>query len=343
VSSERLVQVVLPGIVAPEELQIRRAAVPEPGQGQIVIAMEATGVSFAEQQMRRGRYYDQPPFPFVPGYDLVGRVFSTGPGVDPGLAGRRVAALVKVGGWASHVLVDARDAVEVPDGLTSAQAETVVVNGITAWQMLHRTARVRAGQTVLVHGAGGGVGSVLVQLALAAGVRVIGTASPRHHEALRELGVAPVDYRGQDVSARVRELVPGGVDAAFDHVGGRSVIDSWHLLAPGGTLVSYGSASTRDDTGSKQWPVLTILARTWLWNALPNGRRAHFYNIWAGRALHEDRFRARLRSDLTEVFTAVDRGDVTARIAAQLPLAQAAEALRLAESGTVTGKVVLTP
>ncbi|GAA3118830.1 medium chain dehydrogenase/reductase family protein [Streptomyces rameus] len=342
-SSERLVQVVLPGIVAPEELQIRRAAVPEPGQGQIVIAMEATGVSFAEQQMRRGRYYDQPPFPFVPGYDLVGRVFSTGPGVDPALAGRRVAALVKVGGWASHVLIDARDAVEVPDGLTAAQAETVVVNGITAWQMLHRTARVRAGQTVLVHGAGGGVGSVLVQLALAAGVRVIGTASPRHHEVLRELGVTPVDYRGGDVRARVRALVPGGVDAVFDHVGGRSVIDSWHLLAPGGTLVSYGSASTRDDTGSKQWPVLKILARTWLWNALPNGRRAHFYNIWAGRAWHRDRFRSRLRSDLTEVFTAVGRGDVTARIAAQLPLTEAAEALRLAESGTVTGKVVLTP
>ncbi|MET9470273.1 medium chain dehydrogenase/reductase family protein [Streptomyces sp. NPDC006544] len=342
-NSERLVQVVLPGIVAPEDLQIRHAAVPEAGPGQMVIAMEATGVSFAEQQMRRGRYYDQPPFPFVPGYDLVGRVRSTGPGVDPALTGRRVAALVKVGAWASHVLVDAKDAIEVPDGLTAAQAETVVVNGITAWQMLHRTARVRAGQTVLVHGAGGGVGSVLVQLARAAGAKVIGTASVRHHEALRELDVTPVDYRSGDVAARVRELAPRGVDAVFDHVGGRSVVDSWHLLAPGGTLVSYGSASTRDDTGSKQAPVLKILARTWLWNTLPNGRRAHFYNIWAGRALNKDRFRARLRTDLTEVFSAVRRGDVTARIAAELPLARAAEALRLAESGTVTGKVVLTP
>ncbi|MFB6614083.1 medium chain dehydrogenase/reductase family protein [Streptomyces sp. NPDC056367] len=337
------VQVVLPGIVAPEDLQIRRASVPEPGPGQLVIAMEATGVSFAEQQMRRGRYYDQPPFPFVPGYDLVGRVLSTGRGVTPELAGRRVAALVKVGGWASHVLVDAKDAVEVPDGLTAAQAETVVVNGITAWQMLHRTARVRSGQTILVHGASGGVGSVLAQLARAAGVKVIGTASARHHEALRELGVTPIDYRAENVAARARELAPGGVDAVFDHVGGRSVIDSWHLLAPGGTLVSYGSASTRDDTGSKQMPVLKILARTWVWNALPNGRRAHFYNIWAGRALDKDRFRTQLRDDLTEVFAALQRGDITARIAAQLPLAKAAEALHLAESGTVSGKVVLTP
>ena len=341
--SEHLVQVVLPGIVAPEGLKIRQAAVPAAGRGQIVVAMEATGVSFAEQQMRRGRYYDQPPFPFVPGYDLVGRVLTTGQGVDPRLAGRRVAALVKVGGWASHVVLDAKDAVQVPDGITAAQAETVVVNGITAWQMLHRKARVRAGQTVLVHGASGGVGSVLVQLAHAAGVKVIGTASARHHDALRELHVTPVDYRADDVPARVRELAPSGVDAVFDHVGGRSVTDSWHLLAPGGTLVSYGSASTRDDTGSKQWPVLKILARTWLWNTMPNGRRACFYNIWAGRALNKDRFRARLRADLTEVFAAVRHGDVTARIAAQLPLTKAAEALRLAESGTVTGKVVLTP
>ncbi|MFJ8627030.1 medium chain dehydrogenase/reductase family protein [Kitasatospora sp. NPDC093550] len=341
-TSERLVEVVLPGVVDPEGLQIRYASVPQPGPGQLLIAMEATGVSFAEQQMRRGRYYDQPPFPFVPGYDLVGRVLSTGPGVDPALAGRRVAALVKVGGWASHVVVDAADAVDVPEGLTAAQAETVVVNGITAWQMLHRKARVRSGQTVLVHGASGGVGSVLAQLARAAGVRVIGTASARHHEALRELGVTPVDYRAGEVPALVRELAPGGVDAVFDHVGGRSVIDSWQLLAPGGTLVAYGSASTRDDTGSKQWPVLKILARTSLWNTLPNGKHAYFYNIWAGRALAKDRFRAQLRSDLTEVLAAVDRGEVTARIAAELPLTSAAEALRLAESGTVTGKVVLT-
>ncbi|MEV6015748.1 MULTISPECIES: medium chain dehydrogenase/reductase family protein [unclassified Streptomyces] len=341
-NAEGLVEVVLPGKVEPEGLEIRTGAVPVAGPGQVVVRMEATGVSFAEQQMRRGRYYDQPPFPFVPGYDLVGTVLTTGQGVDPGLAGTRVAALLKVGGWASHVRVEAADVVPVPAGVGAAEAETVVVNGITAWQMLHRKARVRAGQTVLVHGANGGVGSVLVQLARAAGAKVIGTASARHHEALREQGVVPVDYRTENVAARVRELAPGGVDAVFDHVGGRSAVDSWHLLAPGGTLVSYGSASTRDDTGSKQWPVLKLLGRVWLWNALPNGRHAYFFNIWAGKALSRDRFRARLRADLTQVFDALRRGDVTARIAARLPLTEAAEALRLAESGTVAGKVVLS-
>ncbi|MGP4049891.1 medium chain dehydrogenase/reductase family protein [Streptomyces sp. 2A115] len=338
-----LVEVVLPGKVEPEGLELRYGAVPAPAAGQVVVAMEATGVSFAEQQMRRGRYYDQPPFPFVPGYDLVGTVLTAGEGVDPGLVGRRVAALTKTGGWASHVALDAADVVPVPDGVGAAEAETAVVNGITAWQMLHRKARVRAGQTILVHGANGGVGTLLVQLARTAGVRVIGTASARHHDALRRQGVTPIDYRTEDIPARVRELVPGGVDAVFDHVGGRSVTDSWRLLAPGGTLVSYGSAATRDDSGSKQWPVMKILGRVWLWNSLPNGRRAYFFNVWAGSAFGKDRFRARLRADLTQVFAALQRGEVTAQVAAQLPLARVADALRLAESGTVAGKVVLTP
>ncbi|MEU0677629.1 medium chain dehydrogenase/reductase family protein [Streptomyces sp. NPDC006172] len=342
-NAEGLVEVVLPGKVEPEGLQVRHGAVPAPGRGQLVIRMEATGVSFAEQQMRRGRYYDQPPFPFVPGYDLVGVVAATGEGVDPHLAGARVAALVKVGGWASHVVVDAADAVPVPEGVGAAEAETLVLNGVTAWQMLHRKARVRAGQTVLVHGANGGVGSVLVQLALAAGAAVIGTASARHHDALREQGVTPVDYRAEDMATRIRALAPGGVDAVFDHVGGPGIVDSWRLLAPGGTLVSYGSASTRDAEGSKQTPVLKLLGRVWLWNALPGRRRAYFYNVWAWRALSANRFRARLRADLTEVFAALRRGEVTPRIAARLPLTRAAEALRLAESGTVAGKVVLTP
>ncbi|MER5432102.1 medium chain dehydrogenase/reductase family protein [Streptomyces sp. NPDC002588] len=342
-NAEGLVEVVLPGKVEPEGLRIRHGAVPTPGPGQVVVRMEATGVSFAEQQMRRGRYYDQPPFPFVPGYDLVGTVLTAGEGVAADLTGTRVAALVKVGGWASHVLVDAADLVPVPDGVGAAEAETLVVNGVTAWQMLHRKAGVRAGQTVVVYGANGGVGSVLVQLAMAAGAKVIGTASERHHDALRAQGVTPVDHRTDDVAARIRALAPGGVDAVFDHVGGPGIVGSWRLLAPGGTLVSYGSASTRDAEGSRQAPVLKLLGRVWLWNALPNRRRACFYNVWAGRALSRNRFRTRLRSDLTQVFTALRRGDVTARIAAELPLTRAAEALRLAESGTVAGKVVLNP
>ena len=341
-TNERL-EMVLPGVVEPEGMRPRLSPIPVPGAGQVLLRMEATGVSFAEQQMRRGRYYDQPPFPFVPGYDVVGTVTAVGEDVDRGLIGTRVAALTKTGGWASDLLLDAADLVPVPDGVDAAEAETVVVNGITAWQLLHRKARVRRGQTILVLGANGGVGSILVQLALAAGVRVIGTASARHHEALRAQGVTPIDYRNEDIPARVGELAPGGVDAVFDHVGGRGLIDSWHLLAPGGTLVSYGSASTRDDSGWKQWPVLKVVGRIWLWNTLPNRRHACFFNIWAGKGLSKSRFRARLRADLTAVLDAVRRGEIHPTVAARFPLAQAAEALRLAESSTVSGKVVLVP
>ena len=334
-------EVVLPGVVEPDGLQVRRREIPAPGQGQVLVRVEASGVSFAEQQMRRGRYYDQPPFPFVPGYDLVGTVAAVGPGVDPAVTGRRVAVLIKTGGWASAVLVDAADLVPVPDGLDPAEAETVVVNGITAYQML-RKARVRAGQTILVHGANGGVGSTLVQLARHAGVRVIGTASTRHHAAVRALGAEPVDYTDPDLPAQVRELAPGGVDAVFDHVGGPGIVDSWRMLAPRGTLVSYGSAATRDDVGGSRKPILQLFGRLLTWNALPNGKHAYFFNIWAGRRRREQ-FQARLREDLTAVFALLEQGVLTAQVAARLPLEQAAAALELAESRTVVGKVVLLP
>jgi NADPH:quinone reductase-like Zn-dependent oxidoreductase len=339
-STEQVVEVVLPGVVEPDGLVLRHRDRPVPERGQALVRVEASGVSFAEQQMRRAKYYDQPAFPFVPGYDLVGTVAEVGPGVDAALVGRRCAALTKVGGWASHALVDAADLVPVPDGVDPAEAETFVVNGLTAWQMLHGVAEVGAGQTVLVHGANGGVGSTLVQLARLAGARVIGTASPRHHDAVRDLGATPVDYRSPDLAAEVRALAPNGVDAVFDHVGGPGIVDSYRLLAPRGTLVAYGTASTRDQQGSSRLPVLKLFARLLWWNALPNGRTTRFFNIWAGKR-NAARFRARLTRDLGAVFALLADGSLRPQVAARVPLERVADAVRLAESGTVTGKVVL--
>jgi NADPH:quinone reductase-like Zn-dependent oxidoreductase len=252
-----------------------------------------------------------------------------------------VAALTKIGGWSSHLVLAEADLVPVPAELDAAEAETFVVNGITAWQMLHRKARVPAGGTILVHGASGGVGTTLVQLAHAAGIRVLGTASARNAGVVTALGATALDYRG-DVPAAVRELAPGGVDAVFDHVGGPGIVDSFRLLAPGGTLVAYGSASTRDTGGSPRVPVLKLFARLLWWNALPNRRRTHFYNVWGGKR-NLPRFRARLAEDLGEVFRLAAQGELRARVAARIPLTEAAKALALAESGTVTGKVVLVP
>ncbi|TWF75359.1 NADPH2:quinone reductase [Pseudonocardia hierapolitana] len=335
-------EIVLPGRVEPSGLQIRTRDLPAPDAGQVVLRMDATGVSFAEQQMRLGKYYDQPPFPFVPGYDVVGTVTATGPDVDPAMVGRRFAAATKIGSWASHQLIDAADLVPVPEGVDVADAETVVVNGITAWQMLHRTARVRSGATIVVLGANGGVGTTLVQLARHAGIRVIGTASERHHAALRELDVIPVDYRDPHMYQRIREIAPDGVDAVFDHVGGPGITESWRLLRRGGTLVSYGTAATKNEEGNSRLPVLKLFARLLMWNLLPNGRSARFYNFWAGR--HRlDSFRARLREDLTSVLGLLADGVLTAQVAARFPLSEAGSALALAESRTVAGKVVILP
>lgn len=334
-------EIVLPGIVEPGGLQVRARELPPPGPGQVLLRVDATGVSFAEQQMRLGRYFGQPPFPFVPGYDAVGTVTALGPDVDSALLDHRYAVVTKVGGWASHLVVAAADLVAVPDGVDAAAAETLVVNGVTAYQMLFRVAKVEAGGTIVVLGANGGVGSALVQLARHAGITVIGTASARHHELLNKLGAIPVDYRDPDLYRRIRALAPSGVDAVFDHVGGEGLKQSWHLVRKGGTLVSYGIAGLKDESGSPQVAYLSLFSQLWMWHLSPNNRSARFYNFWAGER-QKAKFRGRLREDLTAVFALLAQGVITPQIAATFPLSRAAEALALAESGTVAGKVILT-
>jgi NADPH2:quinone reductase len=342
-------EVILPGKVMPSGLRLVQRALPPPAAGQALVRVESTAVSFAESAMRRGRYYGQPPFPFVPGYDLVGVVEATGPGVDRSLTGKRVAALTKTGGWATAVLLTAADLVEVPEKVSADEAETLIVNGVTAYQMLHRSAKVQAGQTILVLGASGGVGTILVQLARHAGVRVIGTARPRHHNALRALGVEPIDYHDPDLAARVRELAPGGVDAVFDHLGGASVTRSYRLLSRTGTLVSYSIASKLDDTSALLPGFLRLLAKLAFWNYLPTRRHASFYNVWAGAgkpgSAKREAFRARLRADLARLFSLLSDGVLTAQIAARYPLTEVAAAMELAESSgrTALGKIILTP
>ena len=137
---------------------------------------------------------------------------------------------------------------------------------------------------------------------------------------MRALGATPVDYRSEDVPARVRELAPDGVAAVFDHVGGPGIDDSWRMLARGGTLVSYGTAATKDVPGNPRLPVLKLLAKLTVWNVLPNGRTRHVLQPLGGRAVPPARFRAQLRDDLTHVLRcsrrrdhAADRGAVPAR------------------------------
>ncbi len=327
-------EIVMPRKGGPEVLETHRRELPSPESGQVIVRVEAAGVAFSEVQMLKGRYFGQPKFPFVPGYDLVGRVESVGEAVDGEYTGTRVAALTETGSWADRVVLDAKDVAPVPDGLDPADAVAVVTNGITAWQMLHRAAKVRPGQTVLVHGASGGVGTLLVQLARLAGAEVIGTASTRKHEYVRALGATPVDYR-DDVPARLREISPEGVDAVFDHVGGPGLVDSYRMLRKGGTLVAYGSASTLEGTGHWIRPYLPIFARVLRWNATPDGKKATFYYV--------KRWPRFFQEDLSTVLSLLNSGEIEARAATRMPLEKASEALGFLVSGQASGKVVLVP
>lgn len=342
-SARTAIVVVLPGIAEPEGLLIEQRPLPVPTAGQVLVRVEASGISFAEHQMLRGGYPGQPRFPFTPGYDLVGIIEAVGPGVDGALSGSRVAAMTKTGGWATHALVAADMLVPVPAGVDPASAATLIVNGLTAWKLLNRTAKVRAGQTIVVLGASGGVGNTLVQLARHAGIRVIGTASTRSADALRAFGAEPVDYRDPDVPARIRELAPDGVDAVFDHLGGPGLLDSFRMLRKGGTLVGYGTFALVDQPGSTWLKIGRQFARMVWWSLLPNGRRATFFDVWGGRLSNRGGFAARTREDLGHVFRLLADGTLTAQVAARLPLTEVAAAMRLAESGTVAGRVVLLP
>jgi NADPH:quinone reductase-like Zn-dependent oxidoreductase len=334
-------EMVLRGVGEPETLLARQRELDVPAPGQAVVRMEATGVSFAEQSMRRGTYYQQPRFPFVPGYDLVGTVEAVG-SPTPGLhVGQRVAALTKIGGWAQRTLLEVGDLVPVPDGVSAEDAETVIVNGLTAWRVLHHTIRPEPGQTIVVFAAAGGVGSILVQLARHAGLRVIGTAGPSQQARLRAMGVIPLDYRHEDVPARVRELAPEGVAAVVDNIGGPGIVESWRLLARGGTLVALSDIGMRD-AAHPQRLAMKLYGRVLAWNVLPNGKHAYFFDLWAGRR-HLDTFRAKLRTDLTALFGLLADGTLAAPIDSRYPLSQAAAALRRAEGGGLAGKVIILP
>jgi NADPH:quinone reductase-like Zn-dependent oxidoreductase len=157
------------------------------------------------------------------------------------------------------------------------------------------------------------------------------------------MGAEPIDYNDPDLPSRVRALAPGGVDAAFDHLGGPSFKRSFDLLAPGGTLVAYGFAAQRDETNNPILTYLRVSAQLGLWTLQPNRRRAVFYNFWGGSRITPKRFRQRLGSDLTKVLSLLADGALTAHVAARIPLREASRAMTLAESRTVLGKVILTP
>ena len=246
-------RVVVDHFGGPEVLRVVEDDDPRPGPGEVRVRVLAAGVSFTDAQLRAGTYLGVPKPPFTPGYELVGVVEELGPGCSRLRVGDRIGALTVWGADAERVCVPEADAVEVPEDLDPAEVVSLVFTYMTAYQLLHRTAMVKSGETVLVHGAAGRVGTAVLELGALAGLRLYGTASARDRAAVERLGAVAIDYRNEDFLARVRELTGDGVDVVLDGLGGPLSLRSFRALRPGGRLVVFGRYATLAH-GRKNWP-----------------------------------------------------------------------------------------
>ena len=224
----------------PDELRVVEEECPDPKPGEVRVRVLAAGVALPDVMMREGIHPETPALPFTPGWDLVGVVDRVGDGVSGIEPGQTVAALPIFGGYAEFVCLPQREWVPVPAGLDPAEAVSLILNYVTAYQMLHRSAKVRPGQRVLIHGAAGGVGSALMQLGRLAGLTMYGTCSSRGASAVTELGGIAIDYQHQDFVEEIHRLTGEGVDVVFDGLGGPQIWRGRKALRPGGRVVAYG-------------------------------------------------------------------------------------------------------
>jgi NADPH2:quinone reductase len=332
----------------PDELRVVEEECPEPKSGEVRVRVLAAGVSLPDLMMREGIHPETPRLPFTPGWDLVGVVDRLGghvSGIEPG---QIVAALPITGAYAEFVCLPQGELIPVPAGLDAAEAVSLVLNYITAYQMLHRSAKVKSGQRVLIHGAAGGVGSALLQLGRLAGLEMYGTCSSRTASAVSELGGTPIDYQHQDFVEEMHCLTGAGVDVVFDGIGGAHIWRSRKALRPGGRVVAYGLTGMlhggRLASGSPgrrdRFRGIAIfglyIAGGWL---LPGRRRVVPYSIqWLKRAKP-----AWFRQDLIALFDLLQQQKIKPLIAQRFPLAEARGAHELLGKGGVTGKIVLVP
>ena len=330
----------------PDALQVVEEECPEPKKGEVRVRVLAAGVSLPDLMMREGIHPETPRLPFTPGWDLIGMVDRLGDGISGVEPGQIVAALPISGAYAEFVCLPQRELVPVPSGLDAAEAVSLVLNYVTAYQMLHRSASVRPGQRALIHGAAGGVGTALLQLGRLAGLEMYGTCSSRAAPVVSELGAVPIDYRHQDFVNEVRRLTAEGVDVVFDHLGGAHLWNSRKALRPGGKVVGYGAISSIRGPGlSSTRPgrrqrfrgfasFALYIAGGWL---LPGRKRVVPYSIQTMKRLKPAWF----RQDLMALLALLREQRIKPLIAQQFPLSAARQAHELLEKGGVAGKVVL--
>ena len=334
----RVVQVSRYG--GPEELEVVDAPLPTAGPSEVRVRVLASSLEYTDVPIRRHLYAQtmrQKP-PFVLGYDVVGEIDQLGKDVSDFKIGDRVADMTVIGSNAAYRTLRAEDLTLVPNGVDPAEASAVILSWTTAYQLLHRAARVERGQRVLVQGAAGAVGQALLVLGKMAGVELWGTARAEHTALVRQLGATPIDYQHEDFT----RALPGGFDVVFDGVGEDHYRRAYAALRPGGLLVAYGysaSVQTQRSLGS----LLMSLARVYLWRGflrwLPGGKRTYIYSINLMRARHPAWFKA----DLDRLFGMLASRSIRPRVSQRISFDEIVDAHRRVESGGLDGKIVLCP
>jgi NADPH:quinone reductase-like Zn-dependent oxidoreductase len=332
----------------PDALQVLEEECPKPKDGEVRVRMLAAGVSLPDLLMREGVHPETPPLPFTPGWDLIGVADRLGDGISRIKPGQMVAALPISGAYAEFVCLPQRELVPVPFGLDAAEAVSLILNYVTAYQMMHRSAKVRPGQRVLIHGAAGGVGSALLQLGRLDGLEMYGTCSSRGASAVRNLGAIPIDYQHQDFVTEIHRRTGEGVHVVFDGIGGTHIWRSRKALRPDGMVVAYGLTSSlragrwaSDRSGRRhRFHGIAIfglyIAGGWI---LPGWKRVVPYSVQWLKRLRPALF----RQDLVALFDLLQQQKIKPLIAQRLPLAEARHAHELLGKGGVIGKIVLVP
>jgi len=317
-------------------LKVVDAPLPTAGRGEVRVRVLASGLEYTDVLIRR-HLYPQTMYrrvPFVMGYDVVGEIDQLGDDVSGFQLGDCVADMTVIGSNAAYRTLRADRLTRVPSGVDPAEAATLILSWMTAYQLLHRAARVQRGQRVLVQGAAGAVGQALLVLGRLAGLELWGPARGAHAALIRELGATPIDYQREDFT----RVLPGGFDVVFDGIAQDGYRRSFAALKRGGLLCAYGY-SAGVQAQRRMLTMLMWIARLYLWRWFPGGRRALFYSINVMRARHPAWF----REDLQRLFELLATGAVRPRVAERISFDEVAEAHRRLEAGGLQGKLVLCP
>jgi NADPH2:quinone reductase len=331
----------------PEVITVVEEDAPVPKTGELRVKVLAAGVSLPDILAREGVHPETPRVPYTPGWDLVGTIDQLGEGVTGFELGQTVAAMLIHGCYAQYLCVPQRKLVPVPAGLDAAEAVAMVLNYVTAYQMLHRSAKAHPGQRMLIHGAAGGVGSAMLQLAKLAGVEIYGTCSAQGAGVVRQMGGIPVDYKSADFVKEIRRLTGDGVDVVFDGIGGDNLWRSRDALRGGGRVITYGFQSKMRagrmavrSQGRHPIRESAELGRFIIRNFFRPGQKSMVpYSIqWFMRFKP-----AWFRHDLLTLLDMLKKGEIKPLIAQRLPLEEARRAHEMLGEGGVFGKIVLLP